>query len=45
LIDLALIPRDASMLAVIVGTLLLLGLLSLITRITADYAKAKLGTS
>jgi ATP-binding cassette, subfamily B, bacterial len=44
LIDSALIPRDASMLAIIVGALLTLGCLSLLAGIVADYAKAKLGS-
>lgn len=44
LIDLALIPRDAGMLAVVVAALLTIGLLSLVTGIAADYAKAKLGS-
>jgi ATP-binding cassette subfamily B protein len=44
LIDLALIPRDAEMLGAIIGTLLALGLCSLIAGIAADYAKARLGS-
>ncbi len=44
LIDSALLPRDASMLAIIVGALLVLGCLSLLAGIAADYAKAKLGS-
>ncbi|WP_182300302.1 ATP-binding cassette domain-containing protein [Cohnella cholangitidis] len=44
LIDKALIPKDASVLAVIVGSLLLLGFLSVLTGIAGDYAKAKLGS-
>lgn len=44
LIDKALMPKDASVLAVIVGTLLLLGLLNVVFGLTGDYAKAKLGS-
>jgi len=44
LIDKALIPKDASVLTLIVGSLLLLGLLSVLTGIAGDYAKAKLGS-
>jgi ATP-binding cassette subfamily B protein len=44
LIDKALMPKDASVLAVIVGTLLLLGLLNVAFGLTGDYAKAKLGS-
>lgn len=44
LIDQALIPRNASMLGAIVGTLLTIGFCSLISGIASDYAKAKLGS-
>ena len=44
LIDKALLPKDVSVLAVIVGTLLLLGLLNVVLGLTGDYAKAKLGS-
>ncbi|QNK56120.1 ABC transporter ATP-binding protein [Paenibacillus sp. PAMC21692] len=44
LIDKALLPKDVSVLTVIVGTLLLLGLLNVVLGLTGDYAKAKLGS-
>ncbi|MBP1991936.1 ABC transporter transmembrane domain-containing protein [Paenibacillus eucommiae] len=44
LIDKALIPQDREVLAVIVITLISLGLMNLIAGITSDYAKAKLGS-
>ncbi|MCD9025286.1 ABC transporter transmembrane domain-containing protein [Cohnella silvisoli] len=44
LIDKALIPKDATVLAIIVGSLIMIGLLNVITGIMGDYAKAKLGS-
>ncbi|MBB6672232.1 ABC transporter ATP-binding protein [Cohnella nanjingensis] len=44
LIDKALIPKDASVLAIIVGALLLIGLLNVLFGIAGDYAKSKLGS-
>lgn len=44
LIDLALIPRDASMLSIIIGSLLALGICSMIAGVASDYAKAKLSS-
>ncbi|TXK83534.1 ABC transporter transmembrane domain-containing protein [Paenibacillus sp. N3.4] len=44
LIDKALIPKDAKVLAIIVGALLLIGLLNVLFGIAGDYAKAKLGS-
>ncbi|WP_409345396.1 ABC transporter transmembrane domain-containing protein [Paenibacillus sp. MBLB4367] len=43
LIDKALIPRDASALAILVAVLLSVGLLNVIAGIAGDYAKARLG--
>lgn len=43
LIDKALLPRNASALAVLVGTLLFIGLLNVIAGMASDYAKARLG--
>lgn len=43
LIDNALLPRDAFALALLVGTLLFIGLLNVIAGIGSDYAKAGLG--
>lgn len=44
LIDQALIPRNASVLAVIVGTLLAFGIANVAAGIGGDYAKARLGS-
>ncbi|MFD0696327.1 ABC transporter transmembrane domain-containing protein [Paenibacillus sp. GCM10027628] len=43
LIDKALLPRDVTALAIVVGVLLAMGLLNVIAGISGDYAKAKLG--
>ncbi|NOU93763.1 ATP-binding cassette domain-containing protein [Paenibacillus sp. LMG 31456] len=43
LIDKALLPRDIEALAIIVGILVAIGLLNVITGISSDYAKARLG--
>jgi len=44
LIDKALLPKDASVLALIIGALLAIGLLSVLANIAGDYAEAKLGS-
>ncbi|WP_240418108.1 ABC transporter transmembrane domain-containing protein [Paenibacillus periandrae] len=43
LIDNALLPRDIQALAIIVGILVAIGVLNVITGISSDYAKARLG--
>ncbi|MFD0677004.1 MULTISPECIES: ABC transporter transmembrane domain-containing protein [unclassified Paenibacillus] len=43
LIDKALLPRDIEALAIVVGALVAIGLLNVITGISSDYAKARLG--
>lgn len=44
LIDNALLPKNASALALIIGALLSIGLLSVLAGIAGDYAEAKLGS-
>ncbi|MBB6634841.1 ATP-binding cassette domain-containing protein [Cohnella thailandensis] len=44
LIDKALLPKDASVLAILVGSLLLIGVLNVSFGIAGDYARARLGS-
>ncbi|WP_158606854.1 ABC transporter transmembrane domain-containing protein [Paenibacillus ginsengarvi] len=45
LIDLAILPRDGKALAIIIVALLILGFTNVLTGISTDYAKARLGSN